>query len=170
MELHAELNIVSQQEIFRDILIKFEQNKALLIGPDKGSCLKINEISKMTQINGVVLYKQRSNHKEKAKIIVSKNEKGIIEKYNIYLIFDDEICSGDTIYKTIKKLISINPNCKIFIFTTHAFFSNKLDFLDYEQVMQMYITNSVSLNSKINNSKLIRKDISIKILDCINDD
>jgi len=170
INLNACLKIISQSNIFREEIEKFDPKTTLLIGPDKGSSKRINEISQISNIKFVVLDKIRNDHKEKVEISIKENDKNIIEQYNIYLIFDDEICSGNTINNTINKLVTLNPNCQIFIFITHAFLRKKPLFLKFKQVKQLLITDSISTHSKINDKKIIKKDVSNIILDCINSD
>ncbi len=162
----SEFNIIKQEQIFESILNQKLTENSLIIGPDKGSQHRIADLKNKFKTNGSTFNKIRIGHSEKVKISIKDFQKEEIRNCKYITIFDDEICSGDTIVKTIKKIIEINKNIVIDIFVTH-------NFLKYcnngilKNIRVMYTTNSV--NNLITHTKIRKIDLTNIIVREIND-
>ena len=158
--------IIKQEHIFESILNKKLIKNSLIIGPDKGSQQRIDELKNKFKISGFALNKIRIGHNEKVTISIKDFQTEKIRNSNYVTIFDDEICSGDTILKTINIINKINKNLIVDIFVTHNFlkyFDNGI----LKNVRVMHTTNSV--NNLISHSKIKKIDIAKIIVEEIND-
>ena len=163
--LKSKLKIIRQQDLFNQE-IKISDN-TVFIGPDEGSEKRINELSNSFGIPGIVLVKKRTNHSETVNLNIEKEHVDLLKNIDKVTIFDDEICSGNTIKTAIEKILEINENIKIDIFITHSFLKNDTELITYKSINKLYVTNSVD-NFNNNSDKVIVKDLSKLIIKEIN--
>lgn len=79
------------------------------------------------------------------------------------IIVDDMIDTGKTIELLINCILQKNPSISIFIFCSHAIFSQFPDFLANEQVKLIFTTNSLD-NSSFQHSKIIIESLENTIV------
>lgn len=90
-------------------------------------------------------------------------ETGIIESFNFneeiktenVIIVDDMIDTGKTVELLIKSILNKKPKTNIFVFCSHAIFSQIPTFINNEQVKFVFTTNS------LDNSNLMHEKIEI---------
>jgi ribose-phosphate pyrophosphokinase len=163
--LKSKLKVIKQQDLFNQE-IKISDN-TIFIGPDEGSEKRINELSNSFGRPGIVLVKKRTNHSETVNLSIKKEHVDLLKNIDKVTIFDDEICSGNTIKTAIEKILEINENIKIDIFITHSFLKNDTELITYKSINKLYVTNSVD-NFNNSSEKVIVKDLSKLIIKEIN--
>jgi len=163
--LKSKLKIMRQRDVFDNEIKKLDNT--VFIGPDAGSKERINELSNSFGIPGIVLVKKRTNHSETVNLNIKKEHVDLLKNIDKVTIFDDEICSGNTIKIAIEKILEINENIKIDIFITHSFLKNDTELITYKSINKLYVTNSVD-NFNNNSDKVIVKDLSKLIIKEIN--
>jgi ribose-phosphate pyrophosphokinase len=160
----AIIKTITQEQIFHDILKNKKFDQALIVGPDKGSIERVKEMSKAFNIKSVTFNKQRNGHDEIVQIIIPDFVRNDIEKCNYFLIFDDEICSGDTLKQTINAIIQINRKAFIDVYITHNFINTDGGEI-FHNVNKIYISNSI--HNEFSHPNLTKIDLTNQIIDQI---
>ena len=161
LPFRAMVKTISQEEIFHDILMNKKYDQALIIGPDNGSTERVEKISEFLKIKAFTLNKQRSGHDEIVQITISDVISNEIKKCNKILIFDDEICSGDTLKKTINAIIHINRMAVIDVYVTHNFIKKDIGEI-FLNVNQLYSSNSIQ--NEFSHANLTKIDLTKQLI------
>ena len=160
-----EFKMIAQEYIFGEILNINLTNHSLIIGTDKGCKKRIDSIKNKFDLDGFTFNKIRKNHNEKVQINITETQMKKIKTTDHISIFDDEICSGDTMQKTITKIIEIKENIVIDVYITHNFMK-KTNNAIFGNINYLYTTNSISNELQIDKIKTI--DLSEMIAGEIN--
>ncbi len=98
------------------------------------------------------------------------HDSGIIESFHFcenvsqnVIIVDDIIDTGKTLDLLINCLLQKNPKINIFVFCSHAIFSQIPTFIDNQQVKFIFTTNSLD-NSKLEHKKVIIESLESTIV------
>ncbi len=110
----------------------------VIVAPDQGASTRALLLAKELGVDLMLAKKTRNV------LSVSVNIPEFIEAAH-YIIFDDIIVSGSTILKTAESIISKKPNCKIFIYATHALFTREtsqiFNHLNIVQILALFASN-----------------------------
>ena len=161
----AIVKTINQDQVFHDVLKNKNVDQTLIVGPDKGSKERVEKMSKALNVKSVTFNKQRNNHNETVQIIITDLVSNEIKKCNYFLLFDDEICSGDTLKKTINAIILINKKAIIDVYITHNFINNDSGEI-FQYVNKLYISNSI--HNEFSHPSLNKIDLSSQIIAQIN--
>ena len=157
LTLSSKLNIISFFEIFNNELRSFINNSTIIVAPDKGAIQKVKDIIRNYGVNGFQLSKTRHNHTEIATVSLESQSDQLLDDCSNIIIVDDEICSGNTILKTIELIRDIRQDIIIDVFATHCFIpENRIIFLPF--IRSLTSTNTV--NNKYNDKKIRIIDVS----------
>lgn len=166
LPFNNKFKMIKQEQIFKNILNEKLIENSLIIGPDKGSQQRIENLKNKFKVNGFTLNKTRDNHKEIVNIFINDWQKEKIKNSDYISIFDDEICSGSTLQITINKIVKIKENIVIDVYITHNFMKS-IDNAIFGNINYLYTTNSISKEVKINKMHIV--DLSEMIIEKIND-
>ena len=162
--LKSKLNVISFNTIFENELRLLIDSKTLIIGPDKGSIKRITEIADHYKVSGFHLNKSRVTHDEIVEVTVMDKFKELLKGCSNIIVVDDEICSGQTILKTIELLKSIRQDIIIDIIATHCFIPERnITFLPL--IHSLTTTNTITNNYE--DQKINIVNITSKILSYI---
>lgn len=165
----GEMSIIRLKDIFFNEIAKHidsdKRDNTILIGPDKGSLRMVKEISDSFNIDFHIFDKYRIDHSEKVFFNIGNNSihyNSILKKKRQIFIFDDEICSGNTIIGIVNYLYRIRDNFDIYIFIAHSFLQEDFFLKEYSKELKIFCTNSIDYCYEMKNHLKI-KDLS-KIL------
>ena len=138
------LNNVANREQWQyvtDIVDEFDIpiNDMLLVSPDKGALLKMEEIAQLYHKTPINAYKVRCP--VSGDIVETKIDFADFHGMDIFIA--DDICDGARTFTELAKVLK-SKNCgKIFLYVTHGIFSKGFDDLKSSGITHIYTTDSI---------------------------
>lgn len=151
--------IISIKNVFIEKIKSLHLEEFCFVAPDSGAQKRNSFFA--NYFDKKIFFAEKKRNQDSG-IIASFHFCENISTPNV-IIVDDMIDTGKTLELLINCILQRNPKINVFVFCSHAIFSQTPTFLDNEQVKLVFTTNSLN-NSNLKHDKVIVESLENTIV------